>query len=371
MPERRIAYLCPTLLHLMNCIITQLTVNKEIPADLIVEDVTDFSEITKRLMKYPVFENCYTFPYKANIAKYWELTGLKRRWASVHPEEIFPFPDFPKKYTDLCVNIDSYPPKFFYYGLRNKHMSPTIHFVSEGTGSYSLDFSNTTDDGMLHAWAGKKAFLKNIGNLYVYKPELYTGRSELVNKVQLPQYSTLDDSVHQMITDVFGQADPIHEKVIFFEGMFWGDNFLTDEIELLLAIADHVGKENIIIKRHPRNTMDRFTPLGFKVMANQTIPWEVMIKDIDLSQKVLVSVASFTSFSAMELYDRSSYSILLKDLMRGRVAFLENPGYKRFFQKAETVFNSEAIYSWSPESINELHLSLDILSDKVGGWKCE
>lgn len=371
MPEKRIVYLCPTLIHLMNCIIMQLTINKGIKADLVVEDVTDFSDICKRLMKYPVFENCYTFPYKANIAKYRALKGIRRRWAALHPSTIFPFPDFAYKYSELYVNIDSYPPKFFYYGLLNKHMSPKIHFVSEGTGSYSLDFSNTENDGILHFLAGRKAFLENIGNLYVYKPELYTGNSKLVHLEQIPSYSSLSDEIHDLISDVFGQAEPIHEKVIFFEGMFWGDNFLTDEMELFLTIADRVGKDNIIVKRHPRNEIDRFTPLGYRVMKQQTIPWEVMIKDIDLSKKVLVSVASFTSFSAMELYDRLNYSILLKDIMRGRVAFLENKGYKRFFQKAETIFNANSVYSWSPKSLNELHIVLDILGEKIGGWTHE
>ena len=222
---------------------------------------------------------------------------------------------------------------------------------------------------MDHGYYKEKAFLKNIGNIYTYKPELYTGGADFVTLVELPNYSALDSQIHAIIADIFGTTEPIQEKLIFFEGAFWGDGMLVDEMELFFAIADYIGKENIIVKRHPRNTVDRFTPLGFKVMANQTLPWEVMIKDIDLSNKLLVSVASFTCFSAMEMYGRISWSLLLQNIMRGRVYFLEDPGYKQFFRTTEKLFNTKEIVSWSPKSIRELYIALDVIGEKVGGWK--
>lgn len=369
MAEKRILYLCPTLLHLMNCIVTQMTVNKEYPADIMFEDVTDFSEIEKRLKTHPVFENFYTFHFTDEIPKYKELSGAEKRKVDHKPSKIFTMPKFQKKYTDLCVNIDSYAPKMVYYNLLEQGMQPKVHFVSEGTGTYALDFANTERDQMDHGHYGTRAFLNNIGNLYAYKPELYSGDSELVNLVELPQYSAVSAEVHDVISDVFGVADTVKEKVIFFEGVFHGDGYLTNEMDLFLEIADHVGKENIVVKRHPRNQVDRFSPLGYKVMAQQTIPWEVMIKDIDFSQKVLVSVASFTCFSAMEMYGKKSLSILLEDAMLGHAGFLMDPGYKRFFRKAKGLFNSEEIVSWRPTGIKELHLVLDVLGEKIGGWQ--
>lgn len=368
MSEKRIVYLCPTLLHLMNCIVTQMTVNKGFPADIVFEDTTDFSDISRRLMKHRVFENCYQFAFLESKERYRNLSLEERRKVEHQPSLEYEIPRFPHEYTDLCTNIDSYAPKFFYYGLLEQGMRPAVHFVSEGTGTYALDFANTARDGMDHVYYGERAFLKNIRNLYVYKPELYTGGSTLVNPIELPSYATLPSHVHEVVSDVFGTTKPVTEKLIFFEGVFWGDGHLVDEMELFLAIADHVGKENIIVKRHPRNTVDRFTPLGFKVMDNQTVPWEVMIKDMDFSNKVLVSVASFTCFSAMEMYGKTSLSILLQNIMRGRVHFLADPGYQRFFKKAEKLFNNKEIVSWSPESLYELNLVLDVVGEKIGGW---
>ena len=370
MEKQRIVYLCPTLLHLMNCIVTQMTINKGIPADIVFEDVTDFSEIKERLMKHSVFEHCYDFYFTVGMAKYRALeTRAQRAMVDHQPSKVFDFPDLQDEYTDLCTNVDSFAPKFFYYGLLEKGMRPQIHFVSEGTSSYALDFTNTKNDKMDHKYYKELAYLENLQNLYVYRPELYTGGSKRLNLVQIPAYSTLPQDVYDVVEDVFGKAEPIKEKLIFFEGCFWGDNYLLDEVGILLAIAKQIGKDNMIIKRHPRNKLDRFSPLGFKVMPNQTTPWEVMIKDIDLSHKVLVSVASFTCYSAYEMYGKSSNGILLKDVMLGRVNFLENPGYRRFFQKAEKVFNAEQTVSWSPKNREELARVLMALEERVGGWK--
>lgn len=369
MSSRRIAYFVPTLLHLMNCIITQETIFKEESADIIFQDVFTFNEIRDRVREAGIFENVYTFNTVQERAKYRAMSGNERHKVERNPALLFTFPSFAQEYTDLCVNIDSWASKSFYYGLINLGMLPKIHFVSEGTGTYALDFENTRTDKMDHEYYGTKSFLNNIGNTYLYKPELYTGGSKLIQPVALPYYDELDESVRKKLDFIFGQAQPFKQKVIFFEGAFWGDGMLTNEIRLFMDIAHHVGKENIIVKRHPRNPVDRFSPLGFSVMSEQSIPWEIMIKDIDLSKKLLISVASFTCYSAQEMYQRTSQAILLHKLLKGKVYFLENPGYKRFFFNAGKVFNANEIVSREPKTQYELHIALDAISNKIGGFK--
>ncbi|OUP05680.1 polysialyltransferase family glycosyltransferase [Anaeromassilibacillus sp. An200] len=368
MSSKRIIYLCPTLISLMNSIITQLTLNKGIPADIVFENTMDFSEISERLMKYPIFEKCFHWNSLEEKSIYHDLTQHEKLQVSHRPSKIFHIPRLNDQYTDLCVHIDSYAAKFFYYSLIEKGMNPDIHFVSEGTGTYALDFVNTARDSIDHEYYKHKAFLKKVKNVYIYQPQLFTGNRKIVNLVEIPLFSSLDSSIHKMINEIFGKAKPVEEKLIFFEGVFWGDNYLVNEMDLFLEIADYIGKENIVVKRHPRNKVDRFTPMGFHVMEQQYLPWEIMIKDIDLSKKVLVSVASFTAFSAKEMYGRVSRSILLEDLLLGKAQFLEDPGYKRFFQRAEKLFNQDEMVSWRPKSMRELQIVLDILEEKVGGW---
>lgn len=369
MSSRRIVYFVPTLLHLMNCIITQKTIYKTEPADIVFQDVFAFPEVRKRVKEAGIFENVYTFDTIQGRNKYREMSDSEKRRVDHNPSLLFSFPEFKQEYTDLCINIDSWASKFFYYGLVNLGMVPQIHFVSEGTGTYALDFENTRIDKMDHEYYGAKSFLQNVNNAYLYMPELYTGGSKLIHPVALPYYGELDDDLRKKLDFIYGQAQPFGEKVIFFEGAFWGDGMLTNEIRIFMEIAEHVGKKNIIIKRHPRNPVDRFSSLGFHVMPEQSIPWEIMIKDIDLSRKLLISVASFTCYSAQEMYRRPSHSILLYKLLQGRVYFLESPGYKRFFSNAREVFNANEIVSREPKTYNELHIALDAISNKIGGFE--
>lgn len=368
MNNKRIIYLCPTLLSLMNSIVTQLTVNKGVPADIIFEDTMDFSEISQRLMKYSIFEDCYHWKSMGQKQIYHSLSPQQQRQVVHKPSKVFQIPSLRNTYSDLCANIDSYAAKFFYYSLVEKGMSPEVHFVSEGTGTYALNFANTARDRMDHGFYKDKAFLKRVRNVYVYKPELFTGDKTIANLVQIPAFSSFDSAVYEIIDDIFGKAEPIKEKLIFFEGAFWGDGHLANEMDLFFKIADYIGKDNVVVKRHPRNPVDRFTQFGFHVMKQQYLPWEVMIKDIDLSQKVLVSVASFTAFSAKEMYGRISRSILLEDLLMGKVSFLEDNGYRDFFRQAERIFNQDEMVSWRPKNMRELEIVLDVLGEKVGGW---
>lgn len=371
MSGQRIVYLIPTLLHLMNCIVTQKTIFKDQPADVVFQDIFTFPEICERVKKAGIFENVYVFNIKEEKNAYRAMNSFERHKVERKPSKLFSLPDLIHEYTDLCINNDSFAAKFFYYALIEKGMTPKIHFINEGTSTYALDFENTRTDRMDHNYYGSKQFIKNIGNVYLYKPEMYTGGSSLVHPLPLPAYGQLDDTIKETLDFVFGHAQPFKEKVVFFEGTFWGDGMLTNEIQLFLKIADYVGKENIIVKRHPRNPVDRFTPLGFHVMPEQSIPWEIMIKDIDLSKKLLISAASFTCFSAQEMYQRTSYSLLLYNLLRGKVYFLGNPGYKRFFTKARKTFNSYEVVSREPGSESELYVALDALSNKIGGFGYE
>ena len=58
-------------------------------------------------------------------------------------------------------------------------------------------------------------------------------------------------------------------------------------------LAQQVGKENIMVKIHPRNPENRFEKLGFKTNKDTSIPWEVILMNIDdVSNKVFITIAS-------------------------------------------------------------------------------
>lgn len=55
----------------------------------------------------------------------------------------------------------------------------------------------------------------------------------------------------------------------------------VNDVELIEALADKVGKQNMMVKIHPRNPVNRFEKLGYKTNHNTAIPWEVIVMNTD------------------------------------------------------------------------------------------
>ncbi len=64
------------------------------------------------------------------------------------------------------------------------------------------------------------------------------------------------------------------------------------EYELVCKIADLVGKENLLVKTHPRDVRTIYEDEGFIVDKNSDIPWEAIQLSKDFSDKVFLTATS-------------------------------------------------------------------------------
>lgn len=360
-------YLCPTLLHLFNCIVLEHSFEDHENADLWLSDASDFTEKVKPLQESGLFRQVNLLVINEKLE---ELKAIpdkeEKREIMRHPQSYFTqvadlIVDETLVYDELYSNQDSYLTKAIYYCLVERGMRPVVHFVNEGTASYAIDLSSTKMDWLPHAYYGDARIDKNIKQLWLYIPELYSGGVKRLELKTLPYSVVENEELRKLLRKVYGNIPSFDQKVVYFEGTFMGDGILTNEMQIISRIASQVGKENMIIKRHPRNPIDRFTPMGYAVMENSSVPWEIMLMDMDVSDKVLISVASFTCLSPMEMYNKKTNAILLEPLLLGRVYFLQSQGYKKFFDRAIKRFNEEDQMIWRPESYNELDYVLRYL----------
>ena len=104
--------------------------------------------------------------------------------------------------------------------------------------------------------------------------------------------------------------DKYDEKVIFFEESYVADGIIVNDIELVECLAKIYGKENIIVKIHPRNPENRFKKLGYKTNVDTNIPWEVIALNIDLDTKILVSMTSTAVVSSFLLFHSNAKMIM-------------------------------------------------------------
>lgn len=64
------------------------------------------------------------------------------------------------------------------------------------------------------------------------------------------------------------------------------------EFELAKKIADRVGKNNLLIKVHPRDDKEKYIDSGLKVDENSSVPFEVIQINNDFSDKILITTLS-------------------------------------------------------------------------------
>lgn len=361
-------YLCPTLLHLFNCLVLEYSFENHEEADLFLSDASDFTEKVEPLRACGLFNRVHLLEINERLEALKAMPSKEeKREIMTHPGDYFTqvaqlIADEELNYQELYTNQDSYLAKAVYYCLVERGMRPVVHFVDEGTASYAIDMNGTRNDWLPHAHYGDGCIDKNLGQLWLYLPELYSGGMKNLELKKLPYSANDNQELRDLFVNIYGKIPSFSQRVVYFEGTFMGDGMLTNEMNLVLKIAELVGKENMIIKRHPRNPIDRFSPMGFAVMDGISVPWEIMLMNTDVSNKILISVASFTCLSPMEMYNKPMKAILLESLLLGRVYFLQSQGYQAFFEKAIKLFNEERQTIWCPSNYEELEYVIKYLN---------
>ena len=357
--ERRCLYVTATVLGLFSALVMQMTENDGVPADLYLIDASDFSDVADKLRACGLFRHVDEIKLMKQLNAAKEVADIGARHAAAEKlAQQYPFPRTPD-YTDLYLHLDTTASHTVYYGLEKKGLHPDTYLIDEGTASYTRPLTPNNRTLFDHDAHGKNAFYEQLKGVYFYCPEMYVGGCTRVPLYPLTRVNNLPAEKQALMRSLFPVTEQIREKVIFFEGCFHADGLITDEYELLMDIVRHVGRENVIVKRHPRVKIDRYTDRGIKVMAETTVPWEVMLMSQSLAGKLLVSVASFTCMSPLVIYGMEYRTMLLNNLKRGRVYFLEEPGYITFISNLERALNRDRQHIWNPKSLKEMHIQLD------------
>lgn len=145
----------------------------------------------------------------------------------------------------------------------------------------------------------------------------------------------------------------IDEPIIFFEDCHVNDGHWTNDIELLEHIALIVGKQNIIVKRHPRGLVDRFTPHGFKVMPRSDVPWELIQMKMNTSDKLFVSLISGSPISCIHLLEEKPRALLLHRLMKADAyvhKYALPPNYENYL---ELIMDEHILVPCSPDELGK------------------
>lgn len=305
---RKILCVCNTYFQLITAIQMKLTMFKMDEVTLLLSDHSNNSEIIfQRVLKMEFFEHCYYIRTKIGPKGKTELrkkitdlksfiTGRDKRWEFIDLD----FQDEIIYYNELSEIYSL----FAYLSKKNPNLK--VSRMEEGILSYRGGLHSNRINSVakpIRRILGMKTIEEAYHNFYCFYPELYTGDFDVK---KIPEIEK-DSEISNIVSKVF-QADFLNTsydfKYIYFSSVYDAEGGEPiGELKLIKKIADLVGRDNLLVKVHPRDDIARFEKEGLKVDTNSSIPWEAVQLGRDFSNHVFLTTNSTSAISVSLLQE--------------------------------------------------------------------
>lgn len=287
MPKKSL-FLCNTPIQLMNAINIKYNMLMEKDIDILITDhMSGAKKIVENANKALVGSKVYLLPIldylskkHGKIAYLKNSSAIKKGLDQIH-DIVWDHSDF------YFANIDMLTAAI-YQKIHKKDIH--CHLFEEGLSTYSESFMREVLDMRL-----KKGFAMDIVDINVYQKDRVQMRIDDIEYKTIPFFDKKDKAMLQTLNRIFDyreELDRYDPKVIFFEESYYADGKDVGDLKIVKALADHYGKENIMIKLHPRSKIDRFKASGYKTNANTSIPWELILLNQSIEDKLLCTLMS-------------------------------------------------------------------------------
>lgn len=179
---------------------------------------------------------------------------------------------------------------------RRRNKKCRIHIAEEGLGTYSKLYGDSDSPNTLYRkYVDRQGVFAKLTTLYLFHPHFLSWNFPKNKICKLPVLSKTNEAFMHMLNVLFDYEhciDKYDRKIIFFEESYYVEGASVPDVEIVERIALKVGKENIMVKIHPRNPVNRFKDLGYKTNSDSFIPWELIVLNQDMSNKIFITIAS-------------------------------------------------------------------------------
>lgn len=170
----------------------------------------------------------------------------------------------------------------------------SISIFEEGILSYNFIIQERFSEKVIKCirkLRGKKNAIETIKNFYCFYPDFYKGN---LKKVLIPRIEN-NSKCESYIKEIFDVNTKVNyrQKFIFFTSVYdFEGGEPIGEFEVVKRVQEVVGKENLLIKVHPRDDRDVYNKSQFNIDCNSDIPWEAIQISLDFSDKVYLTSTS-------------------------------------------------------------------------------
>ncbi len=243
-------------------------------------------------------------------------------------------------YDELCVSNISIFTILLLHRLKKKNVRLSI--FEDGFSTYCRSFKNSDHASTIHRLLNKKGMLGYAQRLFLFNPQLLEW--EFAGEVvALPKFSRENNEIKTQLNRTF-QFDNVKDdyskaKYLFMEESFFADGFKVNDVELVQKIVEHTNINDVCVKLHPRNAINRFKPLGIKTNVNFDIPWELIILNQNIENITLLTISSSSALTPYLIFNLPVKSISMLNLLN------EKPGE----MQGELGIFMQKIYQLYPE----------------------
>lgn len=165
---------------------------------------------------------------------------------------------------------------------------------------------------------GRSRLADEVEGFYCFLPELCDANFPLPLK-RIPSVLDNKDELVGLLKHVFSYRDSeIPQDYIFFASSLDADGRGVGETDMVMSLANLIGKENLLIKKHPRDSRTVYEDAGLSVMESSSTPWEVVQLCQDLSNKMLLTCTSGAPLAVPALLGSGPAVYYLRPEMRSR-----------------------------------------------------
>lgn len=153
---------------------------------------------------------------------------------------------------------------------------------------------------------GHRRILGEIRRFYCFHPSLFEPFREEVRPVAIPAIRTDSSEFRDILCKAFAYVPkPVGHPLVYFASSSDIDDCGYGETAFVLRLAERVGRENLLVKMHPRDSRSVYRDAGLAVMDRSDVPWEVAQLCGDADQIVCATATSGAFLNAAALLGKS------------------------------------------------------------------
>ncbi len=355
MTKKMIGFFCATPYQIFNCINLKLSEFSYDDADIyLLTFASDLSKYKKSLENSGLFRHVYL------VYTFDGSHGIK------DAARLFLFLDKDlnevlksKKYDVMFCTCMGFVNTIIYTRLYRNNPKIQLMYYDEGIGIYCVPLIQASQKLklFLKLFHGRDYFA-NINCLYAYLPDsMLVNREFEVKKIS--RVVQKDKDVYNKIFEYRQESDfYTNKRFVYLDQAYKKQlGIPIDNGKLLQIIGREIPQESIAVKLHPTRTPDdaEYADCMLNIAPKTPIPWEVQLLNMNLQEKVFISINSTACITPKMVFDQEPIVVLLYRLVPECLSASADNGkaMEQFFEKVRDSYQASNRF-FIPETVEEL-----------------